>query len=93
MMVKRVPDDIEDIMKDARNGDAIALTTISSQFNGLIWREYARQDSRINPSDWYSEAQYVLYRALASLRLFYLANISDLLRKGTATSCSANLAT
>jgi len=57
MMVKRVPDDIEDIMKDARNGDAIALTTISSQFNGLIWREYARQDSRINPSDWYSEAQ------------------------------------
>ncbi|MBJ7687643.1 hypothetical protein ABNZ43_07665 [Weissella sp. GP1] len=70
MMVKRVPDDIEDIMKDARNGDAIALTTISSQFNGLIWREYARQDSRINPSDWYSEAQYVLYRALASLRLF-----------------------
>ena len=69
-MVKHVPDNIEDIMKDARDGDAVALTTLSSQLNGLIWREYARQDSRIKSRDWYSEAQYVLYRALASLRLF-----------------------
>lgn len=36
MMVKHVPDNIEDIMKDARDGDAVALTTLSSQLNGLI---------------------------------------------------------
>lgn len=69
-MVKRVPDNIEQLMKEARDGDAIALTAISSQLSGLIWREYTRQGSRIKPIDWYSEAQYVLYRTLASLRFF-----------------------
>ena len=68
MMVKRVPDNIEDIMKSAKNGDTIAMQTLSGQLSGLIWREYTRQDTQIKPNDWYSEAQYVLYRALASSR-------------------------
>ena len=29
MMVKRVPDNIEDIMKSAKNGDTIAMQTLS----------------------------------------------------------------
>lgn len=70
MMVKRVPDNIEDIMKSAKDGDTIAMQTLSGQLSGLIWREYTRQDTQIKPNDWYSEAQYVLYRALASLRIF-----------------------
>ena len=70
MMVKRVPDNIEDIMKSAKGGDTIAMQTLSGQLSGLIWREYTRQDTQIKPNDWYSEAQYVLYRALASLRIF-----------------------
>lgn len=69
-MVKRVPDNIEDIMKSAKDGDTIAMQTLSGQLSGLIWREYTRQDTQIKPNDWYSEAQYVLYRTLTSLRFF-----------------------
>ena len=92
MMVKRVPDNIEDIMKSAKNGDTIAMQTLSGQLSGLIWREYTRQDTQIKPNDWYSEAQYVLY-GVGVVTNFHVADADCLLRKGTSSPCATSVAT
>ena len=79
MMVKRVPDNIEDIMKSAKGGDTIAMQTLSGQLSGLIWREFR------------STVRFI--SGVGIVTNFHVADADCLLRKGTSSPCATSVAT